>query len=54
MSAKRVVSVDMKPQLPGAVTFDLEKTLPFVYEEFDLAWCSDVTEHLVNPEDMAA
>lgn len=44
-----VVSCDLDPQYPGAVTLNANQRLPFGDSEFDLVWCSEVIEHLLDP-----
>ncbi len=46
----RVTSVDHAIHYPKAQAIDLEGDLPFPDESFDLAWSTDVIEHLYRPE----
>ena len=44
-----VVSVDLEPQNPSVLRVDANNPLPFADETFDLVWCTEVIEHVVNP-----
>jgi len=44
-----VVSVDLEPQHPTVLRVDANDPLPFEDEAFDLVWCTEVIEHVVNP-----
>lgn len=44
-----VVSCDIEPHYAGAITVDANSRLPFAESEFDLVWCTEVIEHLLNP-----
>ena len=45
----QVVSVDLEPQNPSVLRVDANDPLPFADETFDLVWCTEVIEHVVNP-----
>lgn len=45
-----VVSVDSEKNHEDCQTTDLEKTLPFPANSFNLCWFTDVIEHLEDPE----
>ncbi|MBI2613580.1 MAG: class I SAM-dependent methyltransferase [Candidatus Levybacteria bacterium] len=45
-----VKSLDIEPHYKGALKHDVEKGLPFENKTFDLIWCTEVLEHLKNPE----
>ena len=45
-----VTSVDVETDYPGALIVDANQQLPFAGSSFDLIWCSEVIEHLTNPE----
>ena len=44
-----VVSCDLDPRCPCALVVDANARLPFSDNEFDLLWCSEVIEHLLDP-----
>ncbi len=44
-----VVSVDLEPQNERVLRVDANEPLPFADESFDLVWCTEVLEHIVNP-----
>lgn len=44
-----VTSVDLDPRCAGALPVDIDKTLPFDEDSFDLIWCTEVIEHVKNP-----
>lgn len=44
-----VVSCDLDPLCPHALVIDANAPLPFPDNEFDLLWCSEVIEHLLDP-----
>jgi SAM-dependent methyltransferase len=44
-----VTPIDMKPEFEGCAEVDANRPLPFEDEIFDLVWCSEVIEHLVDP-----
>lgn len=44
-----VVSCDLDPLCPHALVVDANARLPFPDNEFDLLWCSEVIEHLLDP-----
>src|SRR6267143_1760416 len=44
-----VVSVDLDPQHPSVLRVDANDPLPFPDEVFDLVWCTEVIEHVVDP-----
>ncbi len=44
-----VVSVDLEPQHESVLRVDANDVFPFVDETFDLVWCTEVIEHVVNP-----
>ncbi len=44
-----VVSSDLEPHYPPALQLDANRKLPFADNEFDLIWCSEVIEHLLDP-----
>ena len=43
-----VVSCDLEPHYPGALTLNANQRLPLGDSEFDLVWCSEVIEHLLD------
>lgn len=46
----KVSSLDMEPHYQGALTHNLENSIPFADKSFDLVWCTEVIEHLYKPE----
>ena len=44
-----VVACDIEPQYSGAIKLDANRPFPFAENEFDLAWCAEVIEHLLDP-----
>lgn len=46
----KVASLDIEPHYKNALKHDVEKGLPFKNNTFDLIWCTEVLEHLRNPE----
>ena len=44
-----VVPCDIEPQYSGANKLDANLPFPFAEDEFDLAWCTEVIEHLLDP-----
>lgn len=46
----KVKSLDIEPHYEGALKHDVEKGLPFKDKTFDLVWCTEVLEHLRNPQ----
>jgi len=45
-----VTSIDIEKIYPHALIVDANKTLPFDDASFHLIWCSEVIEHLKDPE----
>jgi SAM-dependent methyltransferase len=45
----QVTSIDMEPVFPECLKVDANQRLPFDDSSFDLIWCSEVIEHLVDP-----
>ncbi|OGH58663.1 MAG: hypothetical protein A2725_03120 [Candidatus Magasanikbacteria bacterium RIFCSPHIGHO2_01_FULL_33_34] len=45
-----VTSVDIEKVYEKCIIVDVNKPLPYQTESFDLIWCSEVIEHLDNPE----
>lgn len=45
-----VTSIDVDPVFEGCLKVDANQRLPFDDSTFDLIWCSEVIEHLENPE----
>lgn len=45
-----VNALDIEPLYAGAITHDVEQGLPYADQSFDLIWCTEVLEHLRNPE----
>ncbi|MBI2664000.1 class I SAM-dependent methyltransferase [Candidatus Woesearchaeota archaeon] len=46
----KVTSIDIEKAYEKCIIADCNKKLPFKSNSFDLAWCSEVIEHLDNPE----
>ncbi len=46
----RVISIDIEKDYDKCRIVDVNKKLPFKNKSFDLIWCSEVIEHLDNPE----
>lgn len=46
----RVVSADLEPLFETCLALDANDPLPFKDEAFDVIWCSEVIEHLREPE----
>lgn len=46
----KVTSIDVETNYPGGRIVDANKRLPFPDSAFDLIWCSEVIEHLYEPE----
>lgn len=46
----RVTSIDIEKKYKYCKIVNLNKKLPFKNNSFDLIWCSEVIEHLKNPE----
>jgi len=46
----RVVSIDKYKFYPQCQLVDIDQGLPFNDNTFDLIWCSEVIEHLINPQ----
>jgi SAM-dependent methyltransferase len=44
-----VTSIDVEATIPECQVVDCNGRLPFETDSFDLVWCSEVIEHLVNP-----
>ena len=44
-----VIAFDLETSYPGALTVDANRRLPFADNEFDLIWCAEVIEHLLDP-----
>ena len=47
----KVSSIDIEKDYEKCIVADANKTLPFKDNSFDLIWCSEVIEHLDNPEE---
>jgi len=45
-----VESIDVEPGFDGCKVVNVDEGLPYEDESFDLIWCSEVIEHLKNPE----
>lgn len=46
----KVISLDIEPYYPEALTHDVEKGIPAPDKSADLIWCTEVVEHLRHPE----
>ncbi len=46
----KVYALDIEPHYKGAKKHDVEKGLPYKDTSVDLVWCTEVLEHLKNPE----
>ena len=46
-----VRSIDVEPRFETCELVNANEPLPFDADTFDLIWCSEVIEHLVNPEE---
>src|SRR3989344_45334 len=46
----RVTSIDIEKAYPDGQIIDANHPLPFADNTFDLIWCSEVIEHLINPQ----
>jgi SAM-dependent methyltransferase len=45
-----VTPIDIEPQFSECRRIDANQPLPFESDRFNLVWCSEVIEHLVDPE----
>lgn len=45
-----VSSLDLEPKYAQAITHNVEEGLPYDDKSFALVWCSEVIEHLHNPD----
>lgn len=45
-----VTSIDVEKSYPYAIIVDANETLPFEDASYDLIWCSEVIEHLRDPD----
>lgn len=45
----KIVSIDIKKNIPECIIMDANKKLKIGDNYFDLIWCSEVIEHLDNP-----
>jgi len=45
----RVTSIDIECRYEHCKVVDVNKILPFVDNSFDIIWCSEVIEHLIDP-----
>ena len=43
-------SIDIDKKYNNCIIVDVNKGLPFKDNEFDLIWCSEVIEHLIDPK----
>ena len=46
----QVTSIDIEKKMPDCVVMNANIKLKFADNNFDLIWCSEVLEHLKNPE----
>ena len=45
----KTISIDKEKKYEECIPVDINYKLPFKNNEFDLIWCSEVIEHLINP-----
>lgn len=46
----KVTSIDISKEFPAARIVDINEPMPFEDHSFDLIWCSEVIEHVRDPE----